>query len=262
MSGTRRPNGCSNAAFFLIFVSASLVFTVSHAETSWKLPPLTAPAEYGNILINRTSSRAGEKPVSFSHWSHRTRYKCRVCHTELEFELKINSTEITEAKNRKGEFCGACHNGEIAFGHTKENCRKCHNGNIRAGTERFRELSHLPYSRFGNQIDWTEAAEKNLINPVTTLYNQQPRDYRFVKEVKLDPEWANFPAAVFPHGPHNYWLDCSSCHPSPFNIQKKTTKHFSMNLINEGKFCGICHTTVAFPVNNCKRCHPDLGRSQ
>jgi c(7)-type cytochrome triheme protein len=27
---------------------------------------------------------------------------------------------------KKGEFCGACHNGNIAFGASFENCTRCH----------------------------------------------------------------------------------------------------------------------------------------
>jgi hypothetical protein len=29
-----------------------------------------------------------------------------------------------------------------------------------------------------------------------------------------------------------------------------------MNLA--GEFCGVCHMTVAFPMNDCKRCHPAM----
>jgi len=176
--------------------------------------------------------------------------------------MKVNTTEITEARNRKGEFCGGCHNGETAFGHTKENCPKCHTGNIRSGAKGFGELSQLPPAGYGNRIDWTAAAAKGLINPVRSLYPEQPQGRAYAGELKFVPTWANFPAAVFPHEPHNYWLDCSGCHPDIFGIKKKTTKHFSMNLINEGKFCGVCHMNVAFPINNCNRCHPDLRRSK
>ncbi|WP_243688424.1 hypothetical protein [Geotalea toluenoxydans] len=28
--------------------------------------------------------------------------------------------------------------------------------------------------------------------------------------------------------------------------------------INEGKYCGLCHTTVAFPLQDCQRCHSTL----
>lgn len=31
-----------------------------------------------------------------------------------------------------------------------------------------------------------------------------------------------------------------------------------MNNILKGEFCGVCHLSVAFPVNDCARCHPGL----
>ena len=31
-----------------------------------------------------------------------------------------------------------------------------------------------------------------------------------------------------------------------------------MKYILEGKFCGVCHLNVAFPLDDCQRCHPDM----
>ena len=236
-----------------------LNWRTAFAQT-WKLPLLPPPAQYGNILIDRSSTKSDQLSVTFSHWSHRSKYTCRVCHLELGFEMKTNATEITEEKNKKGEYCGACHNGSIAFGHTKENCMKCHNGNIRYGEEKFGELLSLPPAIYGNRVDWTESVLRGLLKPVQTLYPERIGTYLYNKTLILEPEWANFASAVFPHEAHNFWLDCSNCHPDIFNIKKKTTKHFSMDYNNKGKFCGTCHLKVAFPLNNCKRCHPELGR--
>jgi hypothetical protein len=30
-----------------------------------------------------------------------------------------------------------------------------------------------------------------------------------------------------------------------------------MARILKREFCGVCHLTVAFPMNDCKRCHPN-----
>src|SRR6185369_18090377 len=103
---------------------------------TFDLPPLPPPDEYGNVIINRTSTRNGIKPVVFSHWKHRVKYTCRVCHSELDFYMKANTTEIREILNRQGKFCGACHNGKIAF-KLNGNCDKCHSGDIRYGAEKF-----------------------------------------------------------------------------------------------------------------------------
>jgi len=54
------------------------------------------PNLYGTLLINRAAEKAGMKAVVFSHWLHRMKYTCRVCHSELEFAMRVNSTGITE----------------------------------------------------------------------------------------------------------------------------------------------------------------------
>lgn len=226
---------------------------------SWKLPAVGEASEYGNMLINRGSHLAGKPAVSFSHWQHRVHYTCRVCHLELGFEMKVNATEITEKRNQDGEYCGACHNGTIAFGHTERNCSRCHNDDIRSGAEGFRDLVNFPQARYGNGIDWSEAYSEGFISPKKSLYAEQYTPLAFDTVITMEPERSNFPPAVFSHAPHNIWLDCSNCHPDIFNIKKKTTKHFTMEFINEGRFCGVCHLSVAFPMNNCRRCHPALG---
>ena len=113
-----------------IYLSLILLFILVNPVMAgdplwWKLPSLPPSELYGNILIDRASTSAGVKPVTFSHWSHRVKYTCRVCHYELEFNMMLNTTMITEEQNKYGRYCGACHNNRIAFGHTKENCKKC-----------------------------------------------------------------------------------------------------------------------------------------
>jgi c(7)-type cytochrome triheme protein len=54
-------------------------------------------------------------------------------------------------------------------------------------------------------------------------------------------------------------MDCSNCHPDIFSIKKKGTGDFSMDKNIFGNFCGACHMTVAFPMNDCKRCHPKMS---
>ena len=220
--------------------------------------PLPAPKEYGNIIIDRTSRKNNVKPVTFSHWSHRIKHTCRVCHFELGFEFNAGSTEITEEDNKNGLFCGACHNGKTAFAHTEENCEKCHNGDISFGSEKFPELnSRLPKAKYGNEIDWVKALKEGAIKPKYSIFrDEKPLD--FDKLLELRAEWGGISPAVFPHAAHVQWLDCANCHPDIFNIKKKTTKHFEMKYILDKKFCGVCHLSVAFPIDNCKGCHPKM----
>ncbi len=222
------------------------------------LPETLPPDEYGNILINRTSEFNRIDPVAFSHWSHRQRFTCRVCHFEIEFNMRVNTSGITEFANRAGRFCGTsgCHDGKAAFGHEKPHCNKCHNDDIEYGKEKFSRLSKLPKAKFGNGIDWVKALEKRMISPVNMLAIKPP-EVAVIKPLLLEAEWANIPPAIFSHKVHSQWLDCNNCHPDIFNIKKKTTKHFAMERILRREFCGVCHLTVAFPMNDCKRCHSD-----
>lgn len=237
-----------------------MVSTAALAADFWNLPPEPPPAQYGNLLIDRTSTQNHVKPVVFSHWLHRRKFSCRICHTELEFNLKTNTTEITEKANQSGKFCGSsgCHDGQKAFSHQSPNCEKCHTGNKSAGVERFAELARLPKSDFGNHIDWGKALKKGLSVPARHLTVQPAADMAFTEVLTLESDWEGTPPAIFPHRPHAWLLDCSNCHPDIFNIKKKTTKHFSMIANLNGEFCGVCHTQVAFPMADCKRCHPAM----
>lgn len=92
--------------------------------------PAPAQAEYGDVVINNFSDKAGMRPVVFPHWFHRVRYRCKVCHADLGFQFKAGGNGIDMLKIIDGQFCGACHNGTIAW--NVENCNLCHSA--RPGT--------------------------------------------------------------------------------------------------------------------------------
>ena len=81
-------------------------------------------AEYGDVVINNYSDASGMRPVVFPHWFHRIRYRCKVCHADLGFKFKAGGNEISMVKVIDGQFCGACHNGDVAW--SVENCNMCH----------------------------------------------------------------------------------------------------------------------------------------
>ncbi len=83
-----------------------------------------ARAEYGDIVINNYSDAAGMRPAIFPHWFHRVRFRCKVCHADLGFKFKAGGNEINMVKIIDGQYCGACHNGELAW--SVENCNLCH----------------------------------------------------------------------------------------------------------------------------------------
>lgn len=88
--------------------------------------PVSAQAEYADVVINNYADAAGMRPVVFPHWYHRIRFRCKVCHADLGFQFKAGGNKITMAKIIDGQFCGACHNGEISW--SVENCGMCHSG--------------------------------------------------------------------------------------------------------------------------------------
>lgn len=90
------------------------------------VPAAIAWAEYADVVINESSEKEGMAPVIYPHWFHRIRYQCSVCHVDLGFATKAGGNGITMEKIINGEYCGACHNGEIAW--TTENCDLCHSG--------------------------------------------------------------------------------------------------------------------------------------
>lgn len=87
-------------------------------------------AEYGDVVINNYSDAADMRPVVFPHWFHRVRFRCKVCHADLGFKFQAGGNDINMLKIIDGEYCGACHDGDIAW--SVENCDLCHSGT--AGT--------------------------------------------------------------------------------------------------------------------------------
>jgi hypothetical protein len=72
--------------------------------------PTMVGAEYGDVLINNYSDAAGMRPVVL----------------DLGFKMEAGGNQINMLKIIDGEYCGACHNGEVAW--AVENCDICHTG--------------------------------------------------------------------------------------------------------------------------------------
>lgn len=88
----------------------------------------TGLAALGDMVFERNPEAAGTgafPPAVFPHWVHRTRFRCYVCHPAI-FEMKQGANAVTMDAINKGEFCGACHNGRVAFRPQFESCSRCH----------------------------------------------------------------------------------------------------------------------------------------
>jgi len=112
---------------------------------------IAAPQDYGKVIIANYSERAGLAPVVFNHWVHRARYTCRLCHVDIGFAMAKGATSITAAANKKGLYCGACHNGKRAYkgkiifascsgttSHKNAACERCHS--LKKSSAREREF--------------------------------------------------------------------------------------------------------------------------
>jgi c(7)-type cytochrome triheme protein len=252
----------------MILVSCTSVLSQTGVK---KKRPL--PYEYGRVVINNYSAKADLAPVVFEHWIHRSKFTCRVCHVDVGFAMKAGATNITAADNARGYYCGACHNGK-AVADTKpvfpactrklaaedaKRCQRCHSYGLKVASDYdfFRFSQPLPKERFGNGLDWEKAEQMGLINPANFLegVSIQRNSLTVQKDFALNPKVDGMPDIIFSHKKHTVWNGCELCHPEIFMGIKRGTAKYSMVDISEGRSCGVCHTTVAFPLTDCQRCH-------
>lgn len=110
----------------------------------------------------------------------------------------------------------------------------------------------LPTDRFG-LVNWVEATKQGVVAPIVGI--DRNRRHRFYEGVILYN--ATSPTredVVFEHDVHTYFLDCDSCHPKPFKKTPGEAK-ITMMKIKRGRYCGKCHGKIAFPIEDCERCH-------
>jgi len=108
------------------FSSLAAAISIGILLVAINMLPSSAEAEYGDVVLNEYSEDAGMRPVVFPHWFHRIRFRCKVCHGDLGFAFKAGGNNIDMLKIIDGQYCGACHNGDVAW--SIENCELCHSG--------------------------------------------------------------------------------------------------------------------------------------
>lgn len=231
------------------------------------------PYEYGRVIMNNYSEKAGLAPVVFEHWLHRTKFTCRLCHVDIAFSMKAGTTNIKASDNMNNYYCGACHNDRLLYGHKKvfsscstkmdssniRRCERCHSygKNIKM-EESFEQLaSRLPKERFGNGINWEKAESNGSIKPMDFLEEVSIKRQHLAvqKDFSISSKVVGMPDIIFSHKSHTVWNGCELCHPEIFIGVKKGATKYSMVEIFDGKYCGVCHGTVAFPMIDCQRCH-------
>jgi len=95
-----------------------------------------------------------------------------------------------------------------------------------------------------------------LANAPVSAADSVVGDIKFARKSKGGDEFA---PAVFPHWVHRVKYKCYACHNKQVNFALKAgTAAITMDLIDEGKFCGTCHKgKPAFGVSfeTCIKCH-------
>jgi len=114
-------------------------------------------------------------------------------------------------------------------------------------------LQDVPKDKYG-LADWVQMLDKGLIRPRSHLDPGNPEAPPFNLEIVMRSNTNLLAGAHFPHSVHTTWLNCESCHVRIFVPQVGANK-LTMSGIAKGEACGVCHGKVAFPLNDCGRCH-------
>lgn len=250
-----------NTGFFVLqwlVIAVCLFLFVGQGEATPK-----KSYEYGNVVMKQFVKKGVKDSVVFSHWTHRSKHSCRLCHVDIEFSMGVNETGLSEDDNQEGRYCGTCHDGKEAFSIKK--CENCHIKNAKdaknkaaASKKKYFELKKkLPRARYGNKIDWTEADAKGLIKPKDFIEGVSFEKKKMMVNLRNEPRKPKLPGLpdiIFSHAKHVVWAGCGMCHPDTFALETGKTP-MTMEAIINGEFCGECHGSVAFPLNDCSRCH-------
>ena len=106
----------------IVLASLSLLF---FSALAWYFSEGRVSGFYADIVLNSKAEQRGMPPVVFPHWLHRLEFKCKVCHPAI-FEMRAGANNIDMKKIVDGQFCGKCHNGEVAWKPVE--CARCHSG--------------------------------------------------------------------------------------------------------------------------------------
>jgi len=167
------------------------------------------------------------KAVLFSHRAHvkSAGLQCSSCHPKLFTPEKGTLEKLPDFNMKslyKGKYCGACHNGSMAFSSDTQ-CARCHIGV--KGYKRTKNLNLADMSPFIPSQNIKLGHGENL--------------------------------ALFSHVNHAGFL-CSDCHAKEFPFMVGGAK-IDMDAIDSGRFCGKCHNgEKAFSSEDCSKCHPKM----
>ena len=160
----------------------------------------------------------------FPHSAHTKVLACQHCHPRI---FPRRNMMMTMHDINEGKFCGECH-GKVAFP-VATGCDRCH------------PAMELPPGR----------ATAELLGDIAMI--RAGGDTALAKGVRVE----EVAPTVFPHSVHRVRYKCATCHPVLFE-PKAGANTITMDDINSGKACGVCHNDrIAFrpTFDECHRCH-------
>ncbi len=172
------------------------------------------------------------KPLQSVLFSHKLHVEdrglgCDMCHPK-PFEMSAlnaqESVDFTMDSLYKGKYCGACHNGNMAFASNTQ-CARCHIG-----------------------VKGYGAAEKKAKDNPSSGKARGPKEAIVLGQGDA--------AVKFAHDIHTQMFKCGDCHTKLFAFKKGQDK-ITMASIYAGNFCGACHNgKKVFSSDDCAKCHP------
>jgi c(7)-type cytochrome triheme protein len=230
------------------------------------------PADFGRVVLQSSTPPATMPPAQFDHWRHRARHTCRVCHVDVGFAMAAGATGVTEATNRAGFHCGACHDGKARWDgrpvfkactpdparpEGNPRCKLCHDpGDAAQRRKEFDAFAAgLPRKGSAGDVDWEEAESRRLVRPADEVVGAslQRSQLYMGREVTFESR-AWMTEVIFSHAKHSVWNGCEVCHPDIYPSGKGKARP-TMLEIAAGGGCGACHGKVAFGLKDCERCH-------
>ncbi len=113
-------------------------------------------------------------------------------------------------------------------------------------------MRSLPRAANGNFVDWVAAVKNRAITPRAEA--DKEGQMKLLNSETILRNTRTMPTVTFSHAVHTEWLACSNCHNELFK-DKPGANVIRMSDIFKGEACGACHGKVAFPPDQCFRCH-------
>jgi len=113
-----------------------------------------------------------------------------------------------------------------------------------------------------DNIDWMAALQSKVISP-SGIINTGDQDIGKTSDDDIELSTSGKPnrMVIFSHKVHTQWLTCTNCHNAIFKREAGSAQ-ITMDAIDEGKYCGVCHDKVALAQpSGCKGCHKPIKKS-